>query len=547
MPYWPPHLPRTLAPASITLSQGLDLAAARDPSRTAIAFFGTEIGYRRLLAEANAVAGWLRVRAGVKRGGRVILYLQNSPQWAIAYYGILRADAVVVPVNPMNRAAELRRLVEDSGAEVVVCSQELAENVIAAAPNGLREIVVAAYSDYLPTRAEFSLPDWIAEPRRSVSGCVPWVEILDRPQEAPAREASAEDLAVLVYTSGSSGEPKGCRHTHRSLLHATVGLNLWHGHTSETVFLGVAPMYQIAGLVSGLNCAIHAGGKLVAMPRWEPALAAELIRRNRVTFAGIAPAALADLLASPDFSTYDLSSLRRIGSGGSTMPKSLWQRLLDVLGLPFIEVYGMSETGTIALNPIERPKPQCLGVPFFDADVRIVDPATGAGSSPGEPGEFVVRGPQLFQGYWHPRDDAAAFLEVESSRYFRTGDVGYADPEGYLFMTDRLKRMINAAGFKVWPAEVEAVLLQHPGVAEACVIGSGDPRRGETVKALVVPRQDGAGRISESGLIAWARERMAAYKVPRVVQFVETLPKSATGKILWRALQDAENRSSGDR
>ena len=518
MSYWPPHLPRTLAQAAMTLPQCLERA---DPARIAISFFGRDIGYRQLQQEARAFAGWLRHRARLKRGSRVALYMQNCPQWAIAYYGVLLADAVVVPVNPMNRAAELARIVADSGAEVIVCAQELFKNT-----RGLvRETVVTSYSDYLPANPAFDLPDWITAPASDDS----WSSIIAANEVPPPSLAQPGDHALLNYTSGSSGEPKGCRHTHRSILHSTAGLALWHGHTPATVFLGVAPMYQIAGLVNSLNCAIYCGGTLVPMPRWDAALAARLIERYRVTFAGLAGAAVADLMNSPAFGRHDLSSLRRLSSGGSTMPKALWDRIYSTFGLPFIEVYGMTEAGTIAINPIERPKPQCLGVPFFNADVRLLDS-----------GEIVVRGPQLFDGYWNPAHDAAAFVEIEGERFFRTGDIGSFDGEGYLFMTDRLKRMINAAGYKVWPAEVEAVLHGHPDILEACVIGVRDPERGETVKALVVLRPEASGRVDAQAIIEWSRQRMAAYKYPRRVEFVATLPKSPAGKILWRELQERE-------
>ena len=525
MSYWPPHLPRSLPLATITIPQCLDASAQREPDRTAVAFFGRDITYRRLQQEVEALAGWMRNRAGVQPGDRVIIYMQNSPQWAIAYYAVLRAGAIVVPVNPMNRAAELQRYIDDSGAEVAICSQELFEF----AQTRFREIVVATYSDYLPAQPAFDLPDWITAPPRAFASAHAWSAVLAANESAPALTARPTDQAILNYTSGSAGEPKGCRHTHRSFLHSTAGLTLWHGHSPATVFLGVAPMYQIAGLVNSLNCAIYSGGTLVPLPRWDRTLGAQLIERYRITFAGIAPAAIADFLDNPALSQFDLSSLTRISSGGSTMPRTLWDRIQSTLGLPFIEVYGMTETGTISINPIERPKPQCLGVPFFNADVRILDS-----------GEFAVRGPQLFEGYWNrPESDAEAFIEIDSQRYFRTGDIGYADDEGYLFMTDRLKRMINAAGYKVWPAEVEAIFAQHPAVLEVCVIGARDPRRGETVKALVVLRP-GTHNLEPAALMEWSRERMAAFKYPRIVEFVPSLPKSPAGKVLWRHLQDRE-------
>jgi fatty-acyl-CoA synthase len=541
MSYWPAHLPRSVPRPDTTLPFHLEVSAARYPAQAAIGFFGHDISYAQLKREADALAGWLQKRAGVKPGDRVLLYMQNSPQWLIAYYGALRADAVVVPVNPMNRANELKRYAEDSGAEVAVCSQELAGFALTA---GLREIIVTAYSGYLPPEPEFDLPDWIAAAQVAMDGCTPWHEAIaagETPREPSARP---DDLAVLMYTSGSSGQPKGCMHTHRNLVHGATGLALWFGHAPGAVFLAVAPMSHIAGLANSANCGILAGATLVMLPRWNRALAAQLIARYRVEFAGLAPAAMIDLLSSPDFARYDLSSLRRVSFGGVTMPKEVWKRVHEQLGLPFIEVYGSTEGGTILINPVERPKPQCLGVPFFDTDVRVIDPETLAPRGAGEPGEIVVRSPQLFLGYWRQEQATAeAFVEIDGERYFRSGDIGYFDEEGYGFMTDRLKRMINASGYKVWPAEIETLLYEHPDVREACVIGVPDSSRGETVKAVVVLRPESAGRVCEADLIEWMRQRMAAYKYPRMVEFVGELPKSPAGKILWRELQERDRYS----
>jgi fatty-acyl-CoA synthase len=248
---------------------------------------------------------------------------------------------------------------------------------------------------------------------------------------------------------------------------------------------------------------------------------------------------LVDFLSNPNLARYDLSALRNLGGGGAAMPEALARKLEDVFHLPYIEGYGLSETmAPTHINPPHRPKRQCGGIPIFNTDARILDIETGRELGPNEVGEIVVRGPQVFKGYW--RQEAAtreAFVEHDGQRFFRTGDLGYYDEDGYFFITDRLKRMINASGFKVWPAEVEAMLYAHPGIREACVIGVPDGYRGETVKAVIVPRSP---EVRAEEIIEWARGRMAAFKVPRVVQFVEQLPKTATGKILWRELQERE-------
>src|SRR5262249_30236566 len=240
------------------------------------------------------------------------------------------------------------------------------------------------------------------------------------------------------------------------------------------------------------------------------------------------------------------ASLLSIGGGGAAMPRAVAEKLQAFCSLTYIEGYGLSETMAPShINPTERPKAQCLGLPIFDTDSRIVDPQTLQPLPPGEVGEIVIRGPQVFEGYWHdPNGSAASFIDLEDGRYFRSGDLGYVDDEGYFFFVDRLKRMINAAGFKVWPAEVEAQLYAHPGIQEVVIIAKPEPRRGETVKAVVVLRPEARGQVTEEQLTQWARSNMAAYKVPRYWQFVDSLPKTASGKIQWRMLQDEELRAA---
>jgi len=294
---------------------------------------------------------------------------------------------------------------------------------------------------------------------------------------------------------------------------------------------------------TGMNAPIHLGATLVILSRWDRDCAALQIERAKVTNWSAITTMMVDFLSNPNLARYDLSSLQVLGGGGAAMPEALARKLEEVIGLPFVEGYGLSETmAPTHINPPHRPKRQCGGIPFYNTDARVIDLESSHELPPNQVGEIIVRGPQLFRGYWkQPEASAQAFIEHDGERFFRTGDLGYYDEEGYFFITDRLKRMINCAGYKVWPAEVEAMLYAHPAIQEACVIGVRDAYRGETVKALVVLRKERAGASPED-IIGWARERMAAFKVPRVVEFVESLPKTATGKILWRELQEKENR-----
>jgi fatty-acyl-CoA synthase len=301
-------------------------------------------------------------------------------------------------------------------------------------------------------------------------------------------------------------------------------------------------MFHVTGMQACMNAPLALGATLVVLSRWDRVCAALQIERARVTNWSAITTMLVDFLSEPGLGRYDLSSLRVLGGGGAAMPEALARRLEQVIGLPYVEGYGLSETmAPTHINPPQRAKRQCGGIPIFNTDARILALESGEELGPNEVGEIVVHGPQLFKGYWGQEEATRqAFVEHDGKMFLRTGDLGYYDEEGYFFITDRLKRMINAAGFKVWPAEVEAMLYAHPGIQEACVIGAPDGYRGETVKALVVLKPQAKGGIAPQDITEWARGRMAAFKVPRVVEFVDQLPKTATGKILWRELQEKE-------
>jgi len=355
------------------------------------------------------------------------------------------------------------------------------------------------------------------------------------------RTAQPDDLALLPYTSGTTGLPKGCMHTHATLMHNAVSGQWGHGGP-EAVALGVVPMFHITGMMLCALGAVYSGSTIVLMPRWDRELAGRLLSRYQVSHWTAIPTMVIDLFGSPNYKSFDLRSLRNIGGGGAAMPHAVAQRLLDEFGLTFAEGYGLTETAAPShSNPPERAKLQCLGIPYFGTDARVVDPVTFAELPPGEPGEIIIHGPQVFKGYWrHPQATAAAFIDFEGKRFFRSGDLGVMDEEGYFFITDRLKRMINASGYKVWPSEVELLLFKCPLVQEACIIAAQDEYRGETVKAVIVLRTEAKATAKEQDIIDWAREHMAAYKVPKIVEFVDALPKSGSGKVMWRLLQDEE-------
>lgn len=548
-PHWPVHLPHHLTLPQTHLFYNAEVSANRYPDKPFIHYYGSPLGFAEFKDQAERLAGYLQHVCGVKAGDRVLLYLQNSPQWVVAYYAILRANAVVVPVNPMNLADELAHYVHDSGARVACVGQELRHHI---QPHlrpeqgeGLEHLVVAAYSDALTEPTDLKLPDFVAAPRVPLSdpGLHAWHQALAANHTPGPLTTGPDDLCVMPYTSGTTGHPKGCMHTHRTAMCTAVGSMQWVSHTQDAVSLAVLPFFHVTGMSGGMNGPLYSGSTIVILSRWDRDTAAECVQRHGVTSWQAISTMVVDFLANPRIGEYNLSTLSGVRGGGAAMPEAVAQKLKALTGVDYVEGYGMSETmAATHINPIHRPKPQCLGIPVFDVDARIIDPVTLQAMPQGETGEIVMHAPQVMLGYW--RQEAAtagAFLLIDGKRFLRTGDLGRVDEDGYFFMADRLKRMINASGYKVWPAEVEALMYHHPAIHEVCVIGTKDPRRGETVKAMVVLKPGQTSSVTPHDIVAWSHEHMAAYKSPRVVELVDSLPKSATGKIMWRALQDRQN------
>ena len=542
-PFWPKRRPHAFAIPVTNLAHNLLVSAQRYPQQPAIVYYGAPLTYERLWHEVEALAGYLR-SAGVGRGDRVVLLMQNAPQFVIAYYAILRADAVVVPLNPMLVTDELRVYVDDSGAVAAIAGQELAQRLEPFAGAPLRRIVVATYGDYAARETDLPVPAAVAAPRRALPGnaFVAWAEALDAGARPDPMRSGDDDIALLPYTSGTTGRPKGCVHTHRSLQTTTLSVALWGGGTGAGGRpLSTLPYFHVTGMTVDMNATLYQGSTLVMMTRWDTTAALALIERYACTSLTAISTMVVDLLADPAFRPEAIASLGSIGGGGAALPAAVGRQLTQRLGLGYQEGYGLTETISMThSNPPDRQKLQCLGIPTFGVDSRVLDPQTRRELGPNETGEIVIAGSQVMREYWNqPEATAEAFLEHDGTRFFRTGDLGYMDEDGYFFMVDRLKRMINAAGFKVWPAEVETKLFAHPAVREACVIATTDARKGERVKAVVVRREGQTATADD--IVAWARDKMAAYKVPSVIEFVDALPRSATGKVQWRELQERED------
>ena len=548
--FWPKGVARELRVPRDTLPEYLDVAARRYPDKPAIVYCGAVTTYAQLKLRVDAMAAFLQQRLAIGPGDRVLLASQNCPQFVVAFYATLRAGAAVVPVNPMSKGQELRYYAENSGARAAIVAQELLPAVSLSAGAGEFEaVIVHAYSDAIaPGQGSDEVPDWVAAPRQALADgpLYAFEEAIGLGLQLDPEATSPDDLAVLPYTSGTTGHPKGCMHTHATVLASLAASQVWKNLNAETVVLAVAPLFHMLGLQNGMNMPLVLGGTAVMMPRWNPAVAARLVERHRVTAWTAPPAMVLDFFSDEEAQRRDLSSLSLLSGGGAAMPETVSAMLSQRYGLSYNEAYGLTETAAfLHANPLARGKRQCLGMPTQGVDSRIVAPVTGKELPPGETGELVTHAAQVMTGYWrNPEADREAFITLDGKRFFRTGDLAMMDEEGYFFLRDRLKRMINASGYKVWPAEVESALYEHPAVHEACVIAVADERRGETVKALVVLKPTHRGHVSEQDIVEWSRGRMAVYKAPRIVQFADSLPRTGTGKIDWRTLQESERAAT---
>ncbi len=518
----------------------VEVAAEFYPRKAAINYYGRLISYGRLEREITSLCGAL-AENGIAKGDRVALYMQNTPQYIIAFYAIMRANAVVVPINPMNNEKELAFILQDSGAVGLITTTDLvAVAQKARAGAGLRFVIAGAYQDYLPAESSFSVPDSMLQAPACPSDCLEWKALIDRQLPPPAVQVGPDDMCLLPYTSGSTGKPKGCVHTHGTVMSNIISAYLWLTNTASSVHLSVLPFFHVTGLVHSMLAPLYAGATLVLLTRWDRRAALDAIEQCRVTHWINISTMVVDLLNAPDVAQRNLGSLVAVSGGGAPLPEAIGRKLHELTGLTYVEGYGLTETiSQTHFNPPDRAKMQCIGVPDFGVDARIVSVENQSELPPNSPGELVIHGPEVMKGYWNrPQETAGAFLELDGKTFLRTGDICYMDDEGYFFLVDRTKRMINAAGFKVWPAEVENTLYGHPAVKEACVVGVPDPVRVEEVRAYIVLKDGFRDKVSKEDIVAWSKIQMAAYKYPRQVVFVDELPKSGTGKILWRQMQE---------
>ena len=530
--HYDPPVPPELELQTVPLHAFLDRTAQRYPDRVAIRYGQSRTTYAELREAAEAVAGNLRLH-GVGKGDRVAVMLPNLPQTIVTFWGIMRAGAVAVMTNPLYMETELRHQFTDSGARTLITADVLWPKIVSIldrVPVETCFLVDTSGSGATPADADSRVEPWEALSRSGAD--VPDVTL-----------DPMQDLAVLQYTGGTTGLAKGCM-----LTHANLGANMQQLRTmfhvleeGQESFVGVLPYFHIYGLTVGMNGAVVMGAAMLPLPRFTPAGLLGLISRERPTCLPCAPSIFLALLRQKDISDHDLTSLKLCISGSAPMPVTQMERFEELTGAVISEGYGLSEASPAThFNPIVgNRKPGSIGLPLPSTDARIVDVEQGTRLlTPGEEGELVVRGPQVMAGYYRQPEETAQVLR---NGWLHTGDICTMDDQGYFYVVDRKKDLIITGGYNVYPREVEEALYTHPDVAEAVVIGVPHETRGEVPKAFVVPAEGCA--LVPRELIAYCRERLANYKVPRLIEFRETLPKSAVGKVLRRALREEETRA----
>jgi acyl-CoA synthetase (AMP-forming)/AMP-acid ligase II len=541
-PIWKKHWPATVNEATLRLPDELlpvTLArqAKRVPDRDALIFYGRKVTFAELDDAVGRFAGWLQAQ-GVRPGDRVAIYLENCPQFVIAYQGTLRAGGICVCLNPMHKATELLHEFEDSGAKVLVSSDH---GYSAVAPiraqTGLKEVVITSYRDYLPAEPTLTPPPSFLEAVPPVANAVSLLTILKSSKPIAQVPRDLNETALLQYTSGTTGAPKAAEISHKNIVSNCEMQRVYIGAGDGDIVLGVLPWFHITGMECQMNLMAFLGATLVVIGRFDLATVLRAIELYRCSVTTLIATVNIAIVNSPKTKEFDLSSLRACFSGGAPLPAEIARRWKALTGYELIEGYGMSETtAPTHINPPHRPKYGTVGLPIPGTDARIVSLEDGVTELPqGQSGEISVRGPQVTKGYWR-RPDATAEAIVDG--WLLTGDIGFVDDEGYFTIVERKKDMLKVSGYSVFPAEVEALMYRHPAIAEVGVVGVPDQYRGEDPVAFVVLKPEAKGKTTPEEIAAWCRAEMAVYKAPRQIRFIDALPKTASGKILKRVLRE---------
>lgn len=555
-------VPPTLTYPAIPVYEFLDEAADKHPQRPAIVFgavahklpgqplFDASMSYRDLREAVNRFANAL-IELGVKKGERVAIYLPNSPQFVIAYYGALKAGAVIAPVNPIYTPRELEFILKDSSAETIVALSQFYPKLQGVrAKTALKNVIVANIKEYFPSllKTLFTLAMEKKEGHRAelVPGDLWFQDVLkSAPASDPEVKVFPDDNAVLLYTGGTTGLPKAAELAHRNLVANAVQLGAWLPWAKEASegFLTALPMFHSYAMTTCLNEAMMIAGTLILIPnpRDMDHILKSIDKHKPSLFPGV-PTMYTAINNNATVSKYNLRSIKACVSGAAGLPTEVQKKFQEITGGRLVEGYGLSEASpVVTANPVfGENRIGTIGLPMPDTDVKLLDVETGTREvAVGEPGELCVKGPQVMKGYWNKPDETTKTLR---DGWLHTGDVAIMDEDGYFRIVDRLKEMIISGGYNVYPREIEEVLYQHPAVLEAAAIGIADARRGESAKAFVVLKPGQSA--TEEELIAFTKQHLAPYKVPRQIEFRDALPKTMIGKILRRELVAEEKQKA---
>ncbi|MEI3612615.1 long-chain-fatty-acid--CoA ligase [Pseudogracilibacillus sp. SO30301A] len=542
--HYPEEIPTTLQYDEIPLYQFLLESGKRHTAKKALHFMGKEISFGELLKQAKQMASFLQ-SIGLKKGDRVASMLPNCPQTVITYYGTLMAGGVVVQVNPLYTERELEYQVKDSGAKYIVCLDILLPRVSGVRDKtDLEHAIVTRISDFLPFPKNLIYPfiqkrqyNMVVKVEESADTHV-WKKVFESVSDSyeEVEIDPKEDLALLQYTGGTTGKPKGVMLTHYNLVTNVQMCNAWlyKLRNSQEIVLGVLPFFHVYGMTTIMNLSIMYGSKMILMPKFDAEEVLKTIEKLKPTLFPGAPTIYIGLLNHPNLEKYDLSSIEACISGSASLPLDIQQRFEKITGGRLVEGYGLTETSPVThANFIWGNRVHgSIGVPWPDTEAMIVKEGTLEELPVGEVGEIAVRGPQIMKGYWNREEDTKEVLKEDG--WLLTGDMGRMDEEGYFYVEDRKSDMIIAGGFNIYPREVEEVLFEHTGIQEAAVIGVPDAYRGETVKAIIVPKK--GEKLDEKQLNRYCRKNLAPYKVPRIYEFRDELPKTIVGKVLKRQL-----------
>jgi len=536
-------------PEPRALFELVSATAARDPGTVCIRFQGASLTYRQVDDLSSRFASAL-VSLGVKKGDRVAIFMPNMPQFICSYFGILKAGGVIVPCSPLYKAKELEFQLRDSGASVIVAANDIVKgNDLFASVEACRrnldiKIITSSLTDYLPSvkRVLAGFAGVKNVKREGTAGAFRDLVAKSQPLGKFAEVAPSTDVAVLQYTGGTTGVAKGAMLTHANLYLNAAVIAAWFPLAKDDIALGVLPFFHIYGMTAAMNAPLFAGGSIVLLPRFDVEAVMETIQKEKITsFCGV-PTMYIAVIHHPEVKKFSLRTVRGCISGGAALPTAVIKAFGELTGGTLVEGYGLTEASPVThCNPMGEGaslREGSIGVPIPFTDAEVVDmsdPSKKLGV--GESGELAVKGPQVMLGYWNNKAETENVLTKDG--WLLTGDIARMDADGYFYIVDRKKDMIDVSGLKVYPREVEELLFTHPGVKEAAVVGMPDDYRGEAVSAYVVLKPESKGKVTEAEMIQFCRTNLATYKAPRKVTFVDELPKTLVGKVLRRRLRES--------